>query len=97
MKKDIEKGRLGSTFDSFLDEQDIREETSEIAAKRVIAWQLAEIMKEQHITKVEMARRLDTSRAQLDRVLNPEDGNITLETLQRAAKAVGRSIRLELV
>ena len=93
---DIEKGRLGSSFDSFLEDQGIQEEVSEVAAKRVIAWQLASIMKDQRITKVEMARRLKTSRAQLDRLLDPENDSVTLGMLSRAAKAVGRSLRLEL-
>lgn len=62
----------------------------------MIAWQLGEVMKEQKITKTEMAARMATSRKQLDRVLNPQDENVTLETLQRAAKALGRSLRLEL-
>lgn len=96
MTNDIEKGRLGPTFDSFLEEQGIAEETREIAVKRVIAWQLAQVMEEQHINKVEMARRLNTSRAQLDRLLDPDNDSVTLGMLTRAAKAVGRTIRLEL-
>lgn len=95
MSEEPEKGRLGETFDSFLQEQGIREETTETAVKRVIAWQLAEIMAEQNITKVEMARRLSTSRAQLDRLLDPENQSVTLGMLTRAAKAVGRKLRLE--
>lgn len=96
MTTDSEKGRLGPTFDSFLEEQGIAEETREIAVKRVIAWQLAQVMEEQHINKVEMARRLNTSRAQLDRLLDPDNDSVTLGMLTRAAKAVGRTIRLEL-
>jgi antitoxin HicB len=96
MTNEIEKGRLGPTFDSFLEEQGIAEETREIAVKRVIAWQLAQVMEEQHINKVEMARRLNTSRAQLDRLLDPDNDSVTLGMLTRAAKAVGRTIRLEL-
>ena len=64
--------------------------------KRVIAWQLAEVMKQQHITKVDMARRLNTSRAQLDRLLDPDNDSVTLAMLTRGARAVGRSIKLEL-
>jgi hypothetical protein len=96
MTNEIEKGRLGPTLDSFLEEQGIAEETREIAVKRVIAWQLAQVMEEQHINKVEMARRLNTSRAQLDRLLDPDNDSVTLGMLTRAAKAVGRTIRLEL-
>lgn len=96
MTTKIEKGRLGPTFDSFLEEEGIAEETREVAVKRVIAWQLAQTMAEQNINKAEMARRLHTSRAQLDRLLDPNNDSVTLGMLTRAAKAVGRSIKLEL-
>jgi len=92
----IEKGRIGPAFDDFLKEEGLFEDVRETAIKRVIAWQLCEIMREQKITKVEMARRLETSRAQLDRLLDPDNDSVTLATLSRAAKAVGRSLRLEL-
>jgi antitoxin HicB len=96
MSNDREPGRPGQPFEDFLREQGTCEETTERAIKRVIAFQLAAVMAEQRITKVEMARRLETSRSQLDRLLDPDNGNVTLATLARAAKAVGRSIRLEL-
>ena len=96
MTKDKEPGRPGQLFEDFLGEQGTCEETTERAIKRVIAFQLAEAMKAQRISKVEMARRLETSRSQLDRLLDPDDGNVTLATLTRAAKAVGRSLKLEL-
>ena len=67
------------------------------AIKEVIAWQLAEAMKAEHITKTEMARRMSTSRFQLDRVLDPENVGVSLDTLNRAAAAIGRKVRLELV
>ena len=86
----------GSTLDDFLNEEGISEQATAIAVKRVIAWQLQQVMKERHISKTDMAARMNTSRRQLDRVLNPDDNNVTLETLQRAAGAVGRSLRLEL-
>lgn len=88
---------LGSTLTDFLNEEGIREQATAVAVKRVIAWQLQQTMKEKRITKTAMAAQMDTSRQQLNRVLNPEDGNVTIETLQRAAKVVGKSIRLELV
>ncbi|MCB8838088.1 helix-turn-helix transcriptional regulator [Aurantimonas sp. VKM B-3413] len=97
MSDDMERGRLGQSFDSFLKEQGLREEVTAIASKRVIAWQLRQIMDEQNITKVEMARRLETSRAQLDRLLDPDNDSVTLGTLTRAAQAVGRTLRMELV
>jgi antitoxin HicB len=67
------------------------------AVKRVIAWQLEQAMKEGHISKSEMARRMATSRPQLERLLDPNNGNVTLDTLSKAAQAVGRKLRLELV
>jgi DNA-binding Xre family transcriptional regulator len=88
---------LGSSLTEFLNEEGIREEATATAVKRVIAWQLRETMKEKRITKTAMAAEMATSRQQLNRVLNPDDGNVTIETLQRAAKAVGKSLRLELV
>ncbi|MGE0109816.1 MAG: helix-turn-helix domain-containing protein [Bdellovibrionales bacterium] len=96
MNKDIEKGCVGSSFEDFLKDQDLYEAATEQAIKKVVAYQLAEKMKEQGITKVEMAKRLETSRAQLDRLLDPQNDKITIATLARAAKAVGRSLSIEL-
>ena len=87
----------GSTFDSWLDAEGIREEVTTAAIKSVIALQIAEAMKTNGITKVAMAEQMHTSRAQLDRLLDPDNSSVTLETLQRAAKIVGRELRLELV
>lgn len=86
----------GSSLEDFLREEGITESATAIAIKRVLAWQLQKAMSERNLTKTAMAGRMKTTRAQLDRVLNPNDGNVTLETLQRAAKAVGRKLRLEL-
>lgn len=91
----IKNPSLGSSLDDFLLEDGNLETTP--AVKRVIAWQLGEEMSKRKLSKTAMAKLMHTSRAQLDRVLNPEDGNVTLETLQRAAKAVGKTLRLELV
>jgi len=96
MNNDIEKGRPGELFEDFLTEQGTLEETTERAVKRVLAFQLAAAMEEQSITKVEMAKRLETSRSQLDRLLDPKNDTVTLAVLVRAAKAVGRTLRLEL-
>ena len=95
--KGIEKGRAGPLFEDFLREQGTYEETTEVAIKRVLAFQLAATMKEQAISKVEMAKRLRTSRSQLDRLLDPENDTVTLAALARAARAVGRSLSVELV
>jgi antitoxin HicB len=87
----------GSSLDDFLREEGIYEEVTTAAIKSVIAHQLAEEMKRQGLTKKKMAELMQTSRAQLDRVLDPDNGSATLETLQRAAKIVGRQVRVELV
>jgi predicted XRE-type DNA-binding protein len=86
-----------STLDDFLDEEGIREEVTLRAIKSVIALQLREAMKAQNLTRAAMAERMQTSRAQLNRVLDPEASNVTLETLSRAAKVVGRGLKVELV
>jgi antitoxin HicB len=88
---------IGSTFESWLDEQGIREEVAAAAIKEVIAAQLVDEMKKKGITKVRMAEMMETSRAQVDRLLDPKNNSATLETLIRAAKVVGRRLRLELV
>ena len=88
---------IGSSFESWLDGKGIREEVTTTAIKAVIAHQLAEEMKKKHITKKRMAELMQTSRAQLDRILDPENGSATIESLQRAARIVGRELRLELV
>ena len=95
--KNIESGSAGPLFEDFLKEQGTYEETTQVAIKRVLAFQLAAAMKEQNISKVEMAKRIDTSRSQLDRLLDPDNDTVTIATLARAAKAVGRSLSLQLV
>lgn len=94
MKK--KNAHVGSTFESWLDEEGLREEVTAAAIKAVLAHQLAAAMKAKRITKSVMAGKMRTSRAQLDRVLDPKNAGVTLETLQRAAKIVGRTLRLEL-
>jgi antitoxin HicB len=86
----------GTTLDSFLSEEGIREAAKATALTRVVAWQLAKEMEKQGITKAVLAERMQTSRAQVDRILNAK-GNVTVETLQRAAALVGRELRLELI
>jgi antitoxin HicB len=88
---------IGSSFESWLDEIGIREEVTAAAIKSVIARQLAAEMKKRKLTKKRMAELMETSRAQLDRLLDPDNGSATIESLQRAAKIVGRELRLELV
>jgi antitoxin HicB len=82
----------GSTFDSFLEEEGIREEVETVAIKRVLAWQLSQAMQEQQKTKQAMARQLRTSRSQLDRLLDPQNVSVTLDTIARAARALGKRL-----
>ncbi len=87
----------GSTLDSFLEAEGVLGEFQARAIKEVIAWQLAEAMKARKLTKTALALLMKTSRTQINRVLDPNDGNVTIETLQRAAALVGRRVQLELV
>ena len=87
----------GSTFDSFLEEEGILEEVEAAAIKRVIAWQLAQAMESSKISKKAMAERLGTSRSQLDRLLDPENSAVHLQTIARAARALGKRLRFEMV
>lgn len=96
MKGEIDKGRVGGSFGDFLKEQGTYEETTEQAVKRVIAHQLITAMKAGGINKIEMAKQLKTSRSQLDRLLDPENDKVSLAALSRAAKAIGRSLHIEL-
>ena len=88
---------IGSSFDSWLRDEGLYEEVSATAIKRVLARQVEEAMQHKGLTKAEMARRMHTSRAAIDRLLDPTNDAVTLGTLRKAAAAVGREIRLELV
>jgi antitoxin HicB len=96
LNKTKENPHWGSTLDDFLDEEGIREAAKAEAVTRVVAWQLNEEMKRQGMSKARLAQLMNTSRAQVDRILKAK-GNVTIETLQRAAAFVGRQVRLELV
>ncbi len=91
------KNHTGSSFDSWLHEEGLYEEVTGAAIKRVLSRQIAEAMAEQNITKSAMASRMHTSRAALDRLLDPEQESVTLTTLRKAAQVVGRRLRVELV
>jgi hypothetical protein len=88
---------IGSSLDEFLKEDGILEEARAAALKEAIAWQVQKAMKRAKINKVQMARRMNTSRAALGRLLDPSDASVTLQTLCRAARAIGRDLRIELV
>ena len=87
----------GSTLDSFLEQDGTLGEFQAQAIKEVIAWQLAEAMKDRKLTKTRLAELMHTSRSQVNRMLDPNDGNVTIETLQRAAALVGRRVQVALV
>ncbi|WP_271251754.1 helix-turn-helix domain-containing protein [Pseudanabaena sp. Chao 1811] len=88
---------LGSSFDDFLEDDGILNEVTEVALKRVLAWQVEQAMKERGLSKSKMAKSMQTSRAALDRLLDPEYESVTLRTLDKAARAVGKRIKIDLV
>jgi DNA-binding Xre family transcriptional regulator len=87
---------IGSNFDDFLEEEGILAEAEAVAIKRVIAFQVEKMMKDQHLSKTEMSRRMKTSRAALDRLLDPANQAVTLQTLDRAAHALGKRLQISL-
>jgi DNA-binding phage protein len=92
----MSKRNLGSNFDKLLEAEDLLEEISAVAVKRVIARQMSAVMKEKGLSKTEMARRMATSRAALDRLLDPDNDSVTLQTLQTAAHALGGRLKIQL-
>jgi hypothetical protein len=91
----MKKKHIGSNFDDFLEEEGILEECKEEAAKRVLVWQLEQEMKKQHLTKEEIAKRMNTSRAAVNRILDPKKPS-TLRSLNSAARAVGKRLKVSL-
>lgn len=94
MKKN---SHIGSSLDDLFEEEGTLEEINLIATKRIIAWQISEAMNKRNLNKTAMAQMMGTSRSSLDRLLDPNNTSITLETLERAAKAVGKRVHVELV
>ncbi len=90
------KRNIGSNFDEFLDEEGLLEDATAVAVKRYIAYQLAEKMDESNLSKAEMARRMETSRSALDRLLDPDNASVTLQTLQSSVGALGGRLKIEL-
>jgi len=88
---------IGSSFDDFLETEGIAEEVESGAIKKLIAFQLLETLEKEHLSKTELAARLHTSRAALDRLLDPDNDSVTLQTLKRAATVLGKKLKLELV
>lgn len=91
------KGKIGSRFESFLKDQGTHGEVTAASIKRVIAWQLKQAMQEQKMSKSKMAQAMQTSRSQLDRILDPEFESIQLNTLINAARVLGHDLKIELV
>lgn len=92
----MSKKNIGSNFDDFLQEESLLESSTAVALKRVIAWQIDQEMKAQKLTKTELAKRMHTSRAALNRLLDENDASITLTTLASAAAALGKKVNLQL-
>ncbi len=88
---------IGTSLDDFLKQEGILAESRAIALKEAVAWQIQKAMKKDKISKMEMARRMHTSRAALDRLLAPGSASVTLQTLTKAARAIGRDLHIELV
>jgi transcriptional regulator with XRE-family HTH domain len=91
----ITKKNIGERFDDFLKEEGLYEECTEAAVKRLLALQLENLMAKKHLTKTDMARRMKTSRAVINRLLDPDNESVTLYTLKKAASVVGKKLRLE--
>jgi DNA-binding Xre family transcriptional regulator len=87
---------IGSSFDEFLADEAMLEEVAPVAIKRVVAWQIAQEMKAQNLTKTALAAKMHTSRAALNRLLDENDTSLTLTTLASAAKALGKNVHIEL-
>jgi len=96
-KKAQKTSPLGSSFDAFLHEHGLYEEATLAATKHVLAEQIRRAMEEEHLTKTEMAKRMHTSRSALERLIDPDNENVTLQTLDKAAKAIGRRLTVALV
>ena len=96
MKKTNTPPTIGSSFDEFLQEEGTLSEVTALAHKRVLAWQIEQAMKNQHITQVEMARRMQTSRTAVHRLLDPNNPSITLDTIDRAVSALGMKLNISI-
>ncbi len=92
----IDKKHIGGDFDDFLKDEGLLDEAEAVATKRVIAFQIAQEMERGHITQAELARRMKTSRSSVERLLDPANSSVTLVTLERAASAVGKRLKVQL-
>lgn len=96
MKKQQNNPHLGNDFDDFLMQEGILADAESVAVKRVVAYQIAQMMEQQNLSKSAMARRMKTSRSSLDRLLDPQNDSVTLQTLERAAGALGKRLYVKL-
>ena len=92
----MSRKNIGSSFDDFLQEESLLESSTAVALKRVISWQIDQEMKAQKLSKTELAKRMHTSRAALNRLLDEKDSSLTLTTLASAAAALGKKVNLQL-
>ncbi len=92
----MSKKHIGGDFDDFLRDEGILDDAEAVAAKRVIAFQIAQEMEREHISQSELARRMKTSRSSVERLLDPSNQSVTLATLERAASAVGKRLKVQL-
>lgn len=92
----VDKKHIGSDFDEFLEDEGLLEDAEAVAAKRVIAYQISQEMKREHLSKSELAQRMNTSRSAVERLLDPSNRSVTLSTLEKAASAVGKKLKVEL-
>lgn len=93
----MNKKHLGSNFDDFLREEGLLAETEAVALKRVVAFQIAQLMESNRVSKTALAKRMQTSRASVERLLDPSNESVTLQTLERAALALGKRLQIQLV
>ena len=92
-----ENQSIGSSLNEFLEEEGLLETSQTFAIKKVLAWQIAQFIEQQGLTKADMASRMNTSRSALDRLLDPDNDSVTLKTLQNAASAIGAHLEMKLV
>ena len=95
--KNMKNEHIGSSFEKYLEEDGIKEEVYSGATKKVLAYQIQEILDQKKISKISFAKQLETSHTSIDRLLDPDNDSVTLETLKKAAKVLGKELRLELV
>lgn len=93
---DVDKKRIGGDFDDYLRDEGILEDAEAVATKRVIAFQIAQEMERTHVSQSELARRMKTSRSAVERLLDPTNPSVTLQTLERAASAMGKRLTVQL-